>query len=144
MTSQTPAHSEDLSATAVVRKHLANVDQGIGPHLADAYATDTTVEQPFLPTDRRTLHGREELREHFAAAAALPLTMRVQNLVSHPSSNDPEVVIVEYDYEVTRPHDEAPTTLANVQVFRVRHGEIVESRDYHDHHRIRALLQPVR
>jgi ketosteroid isomerase-like protein len=128
------------SPPEVVRRHLANVDRGMHPDLADAYAVDAVVDLPFMPGDGGRLEGRDAIRRHFAAAAGLPIRLRVRNLTIHETA-DPEVVIAEYDYEGSLLTTKRSFTVRNIQVFRLQDGKIVESRDYHDHGRIAAALR---
>jgi uncharacterized protein len=109
--------------------------------LADLYAEDTVVTLPHGIPEPTRIEGREAIRRHFATAPDMPLRMRAENVVMHETA-DPEVVITEYDYV-----GEATTTgrtfvSHNIIVMRVRDGEIVESRDYHDHYAIGAALEP--
>jgi ketosteroid isomerase-like protein len=130
---------KDQDSVDVVRQHLSNVDRGMDPDLADAYAVDAVVELPFMPGDRGRLVGRDAIRRHFAAAATLPVRLRVRNVTIHETA-DPEVVIAEYDYEGSLDRTGRLFTVRNIQVFRLRAGLIAESRDYHDHARIAAAL----
>lgn len=120
------------------REVFARLSGGIGrgewATLGSLYAVDAEVSMPFDP--RRTrLHGRDEVARHFAAAADLPITLNPDNVRIHDTS-DPEVIVAEYDY--TGPDFRIP----NIQVLRIRNGEIIESRDYHDHATLAAILQP--
>ena len=83
--------------------------------------------------------GRDAIREHFAAASRAQLRLQVRNLRVHETT-DPEVVVAEYDYGIDT--DGRSAIVANIQVMRVRDGLIVESRDYHDHARLAALVGP--
>ena len=72
------------------------------------------------------------IRKHFAKFAAAPLKLQVRDVVVRQTT-DPEVIVAEWDY-----HGLVTTTgrmfrVSNIQVSRVRHGKIVESRDYHNH-----------
>jgi ketosteroid isomerase-like protein len=127
------------TAADVVRRHLARFDAGIHRDLADAYDPAAVVEQPFLPGTQRRLEGRDAIRAHFAAAASMPLRLRVRNLVLHETL-DPGVVIAEYDYDVVVTASGETFTIANIQVFRIRNGLILSSRDYHDHARLASAL----
>ncbi|GAA4586433.1 ketosteroid isomerase-like protein [Actinoplanes octamycinicus] len=119
------------------REVFARLSGGIGrgewDTLGELYAPDAVVTMPFDP--RRTrLRGRDEVARHFAAAAALPITLSPDNVRVHETA-DPEVIVAEYDYA-------GPDfRMANVQVLRIRDGLIVESRDYHDHAAIAAALR---
>jgi ketosteroid isomerase-like protein len=95
------------------------------------------VDQPFMAPRRSHIVGREEIRGHFTGAAAAPFELRPHNVVVH-TTGDPEVVIAEFDYDVRNTATGRQSTVANVQVLRVRGGQIVATRDYHDHLRLAA------
>jgi ketosteroid isomerase-like protein len=105
--------------------------------LPDLYAIDTVVTHPLGRTP--PLRGREALRTHFAAASELPLEMRADELVVHETA-DPEVVIGEFVYRGRNTATDHAFAVRNVFVMRVRDGEIVESRDYADHHAFAAAF----
>lgn len=120
----------------VARRFLGRISAGAWDELADLYAEDAVSLAPMnLPRPRR-IAGREALRTQFAAAAGAGYRFTVENLVLH-GTEDPEVVVAEFDYTGTGP-DGAPFRAANLQVFRVRDGLIVETRDYHDQLRLAA------
>jgi ketosteroid isomerase-like protein len=121
--------------TATPREVFERLSSGITAgrwhELADLYAEHAVVEQPMAtPPAPRRLEGREVIRAHFTAAADGPLRLAARNVVVHETA-DPEVVIAEFDYTAT--FEEHTFAFANVQVLRVRDGQIVASRDYHDH-----------
>jgi ketosteroid isomerase-like protein len=124
----------------VVQRHLARFDEGITSELADAYDATAVIEQPFLPGNERRLPGRDAIRRHFTAAESAPLQLQIRNLVVH-ETHDPEVVIAEYDYDGRVTSTGRTFRVANIQVFRIRNGLIVASRDYHDHARIANALR---
>jgi uncharacterized protein len=65
-------------------------------------------------------------------AAAGPRPRRqVGNVTIHETA-DPEVIVAEFEYQGTTETGE-PYALPAIFVMRVRDGEIVSSRDYHDH-----------
>jgi ketosteroid isomerase-like protein len=94
---------------------------------------------PFAPSPPARLEGREAIRAHFAAAASGPLTLQASNVVVH-DTGDPEVVIAEFDYDGQVSTTGRSFRVSNIQVLRVRNGQIVSSRDYHDHLAIAAAL----
>jgi ketosteroid isomerase-like protein len=53
-------------------------------------------------------------------------------------TDDPEVIVAEFDYDGLITTTGHAFRFSNVQVLRVRDGLIVETRDYHDH---RALAR---
>jgi ketosteroid isomerase-like protein len=131
--------SDPASPRRVLESLLQGISDGRWNDLADLYAEDAVVEQPFAPSPPRRLEGREAIQAHFAAAAQGPLRLAASNLVVHDTA-DPEVVIAEFDY-----HGRVTTTghtfrVANIQVLRVRDGRIVSSRDYHDHLALAAAV----
>lgn len=106
--------------------------------LPDLYAEDAVVDQPFAPNSLR-LHGRETIRKHFAGADGL-LRLRAHNIVVHDTT-DPEVIIAEFDYDGVVINTGRSFQASNIQVLRVRDGQIIESRDYHDHMALAAAMQ---
>lgn len=117
---------------------LGGIDEGRWTELSRLYADDAVVEQPLLAPTPGRIVGRDQIEAHFSAAASGPIRLRVRNLVVHDTT-DPEVIIAEYDYEATHTVTGRTTTLANIQVLRVRDGKIQTSRDYHDHLRLAAV-----
>ena len=80
---------------------------------------------------RPVVHARRP--ETRAAAEAGPRPRRrVANVTIHETT-DPEVIVAEFEYQGTDPVSGAPYALPAIFVLRVRDGEIVSSRDYHDH-----------
>ena len=131
--------SHDSSARTIIERHLARVSLGMTGDLADAYAENAVVEQPFMPHGQGRIEGRDALRAHFERATSMPLELRVDNLVVYETT-DPEIVIAEYDYDGRVVPTGETFRVANVQIFQVHDGEIVRSRDYHDHAAIAAAL----
>ena len=125
-----------MTATTSPRDVFERLLQGITNRswdgLADLYAEDAVVEQPFGGLAPTRLEGREALRERFLTAAAGRLELEAHNVVVHETT-DPEVVVAEFDYHGRVVETDRRFTCANVQVLRVRNGQIVASRDYHDH-----------
>lgn len=120
------------SPTEVFHRLLAGVTGQRWAELPDLYAEDTVVEHPFAPGGGRVMRGREALRAHFAAGGRLGLTMTIEDVVVHQTT-DPEVVAGEFTYRGTVDATGTPFTVRNIVVMRVRDGQILESRDYHDH-----------
>ncbi len=127
----------------LIEGHLGRVSPGMNGDLADAYAERAVVEQPFMPHGQDRIEGREALRAHFERAASMPLELRVDNLVVYETTN-PEVVVAEYDYDGRVVSTGESFRVSNVQIFWVHDGEIVRSRDYHDHAAIAAALNAAR
>jgi ketosteroid isomerase-like protein len=97
------------------------------------YAEQIDVVHPFDPLRGAPLRSRDELRERFASAAARPRQRRRVGNVTIHETTDPEVIVAEFEYQGTDADTAEPYALPAIFVFRVRNGEIVSSRDYHDH-----------
>lgn len=115
---------------AVFERLIRGISEGRWDDLADLYAEDAIVDQPFVSAAPRRIEGRETIRAHFAGASVMGLSLVAHDVVVHETS-DPEVIIAEFDYAITG--QEGSVTAANIQVLRVRDGLIVATRDYHDH-----------
>jgi len=101
--------------------------------LALLYAEQTDVRHPFAPLGDTPLRTRGELRRHFAEGPARTEgaeRFEPTDMLIHQTA-DPEVVVVEFNY--TGSANGRPFSLPCIFVVRVRHGEIVESRDYGNH-----------
>ena len=125
--------SETPSPRDVFLELLQGITTGRYAELARLYSEDTVVETVFEPVGPRRLEGRAALRERFAAVAAhSPLELRATNVVIR-ETDDPEVIVAEFDYRVHHRTTDRTFEAANIQVLRVRDGLIVHSRDFHDH-----------
>jgi ketosteroid isomerase-like protein len=101
---------------------------------ADKFAEDATFELPFAPAGvPRRVEGREAIRAFFRAgterAGSAARGWEFRSVVVHETV-DPEVIVTEFDV-----HGELIATgelyqFANLQVMRVRDGEITSLRDY--------------
>jgi ketosteroid isomerase-like protein len=106
------------------------------------YAEDCVVEVPYaFGATAARLEGGQTVREHFARAGQVPFVLRARGLVVH-ETEDPELVVSEWDYEVTARATGRTATVANVQFLRVRDGQIVHSKDFHDHRALAELAAP--
>lgn len=101
--------------------------------LPELYAEQTDVVHPFDPLHGPALRSREELRKRMESLAARPRERRRVGNVRIHETTDPEVIVAEFEYQGTKPGTGEAYALPAIFVMRVRDGEIVESRDYHDH-----------
>ncbi|MFE7191731.1 nuclear transport factor 2 family protein [Kitasatospora sp. NPDC057541] len=132
--------SETRSPREVFHALLDGITAGRFAELAGLYAEDAVVEMVFEPVGPRRLEGREALRERFLAVGEhSPLDLGARNVVVR-ATDDPEVVVGEWDYDVRHRTTGRESTVANLQVLRVRDGLIVHSRDFHDHLALADLL----
>jgi uncharacterized protein len=100
--------------------------------LPELYAEQIDVVHPFDPLHGAPLRSREELRARMARLAAGPRPRRRVGNVTIHETTDPEVIVAEFEYQGTTDTGQ-PYALPAIFVLRVRNGEIVSSRDYHDH-----------
>ena len=125
----------------VAEKLVTGISEGRCEEVPRLYAEDCVVEVPYATGGAAPLlEGGAAVREHFSHADAMPFRLRARDLVVH-ETEDPELVVLSWDYEVTATTTGATATVANVQFLRVRDGLIVHSRDFHDHARFAALAQ---
>jgi ketosteroid isomerase-like protein len=125
------------SPREVFEKLITGIGEGRWEELGALYAEDAVVDQPLMAPDPVRITGRAQIAAHFAGAARMGFRVRPRNIVVH-TTGDPEVVIAEFDYDTPVEGAQQPLTSANVQVLRVRDGQIVQTRDYHDHLRLAA------
>ncbi|MCW8100403.1 nuclear transport factor 2 family protein [Streptomyces tauricus] len=103
------------------------------------YAEDALVRQPFAKPVEVVLTGRAEIEQHLSAFGTAPVTLSPRNIEVHETA-DPQVVVGEWDNDVTRTTDGTTVSTHNIAVFCVRDGQVVWSRDYHDHAALTGLL----
>ncbi|MEV7774599.1 nuclear transport factor 2 family protein [Kitasatospora sp. NPDC086791] len=125
--------SETPSPREVFLELLEGITAGRFTELARLYAEDAVVETVFEPVGPRRFEGRAVLAERFAQVGAqTPLELRAENVVVR-ETDDPEVIVAQFDYRAHHRTTGRDFASANIQVLRVRDGLIVHSRDYHDH-----------
>jgi len=108
------------------------IAEGNPDGLPELYAEQIDVVHPFDPLRGAPLRTRAELRDRMKQFAAGPRPRRrVGNVTIHETA-DPEVIVAEFEYQGTTDAGR-PYALPAIFVLRVRNGEIVSSRDYHDH-----------
>jgi ketosteroid isomerase-like protein len=134
--------AETASPRTVVENLLKGITNRSRTELSALYAEDVVVEHPFNVPEPTRINGRAELHERFTQASDRPFEMSVHNVVIR-ETDDPEVVVVEYDYLITITTTGQTLETANILVVRVRDGLIVHSVDYHNHHRLHAALDAV-
>lgn len=120
---RTPRETVDLLLHTVVHGRRAEI--------ADLYAPDVRIENPWAPPGvPRVSTGREELRARMAQTEQLWSFDSVQDVVVHETA-DPEVVVLEYRVNATiNASPIAKASLGFVSVMRIVDGLIVTARDY--------------
>jgi ketosteroid isomerase-like protein len=118
------------------REVFRRLSEGIGSgdwsglHLL--YAENAEVTIPFMMPAAVRIHGREEIREHFARFDG-QISLQPQDVRVYETT-DPGLIVAEFDYAV------GGRVLPNIQVLRVRDGLIVETHDYHHHAALTEMM----
>ncbi|MFB7473590.1 nuclear transport factor 2 family protein [Kitasatospora sp. NPDC056184] len=132
--------SETRSPREVFHALLDGITAGRFAELDGLYAEDAVVEMVFAPVGPRRVEGRAALRERFLAVGEhSPLELAARDVVVR-ATDDPEVVVAEWDYRARHRTTGRELTVANLQVLRARDGLVVHSRDFHDHAALADLL----
>jgi ketosteroid isomerase-like protein len=118
--------------TQIFERLSEGIGSGDWSKLHLLYAEDASVEIPFMMPAPVRIHGREQVREHFARFDG-QVSLRPRDVRVHETL-DPTVIVAEWNYEVKG------VQLPNIQVLRVRDGLIAETRDYHHHAALAALM----
>jgi uncharacterized protein len=126
---------EPRDVIEVLLKGLADKDLAA---VASLYAEDSVVRQPFAKPEI-VLTGRAQIEQFLGGLAEAPITLSPRDIQVHLTA-DPEVVVGEWDNDMTRTTDGATASMHNIAVFCVRDGQIAWSRDYHDHAVLAGLL----
>jgi uncharacterized protein len=124
--------AQPRSPRAVFLALVNGIADGNPDGLPELYAEQIDVVHPFDPLRGAPLRSREELRDRMAQFAAGPRPRRRVGNVAIHETTDPEVIVAEFEYQGTTDAGK-PYALPAIFVMRVRNGEIVSSRDYHDH-----------
>jgi uncharacterized protein len=109
------------------------IAEGNPDGLPELYAEEIDVVHPFGPLHGAPVRSRDELRKRIESLAARPRQRRRVGNVTIHETTDPEVIVAEFEYQGTSPDTGEPYALPAIFVMRVRNGEIITSRDYHDH-----------
>ena len=122
---RTPRETVDLLLHTVVH--------GRRPEIADLYAPDVRIENPWAPPGvPRVSEGRAELKARMEMTEDLWSFDSVQDVVVTEGA-EPETVVLEYRVNATLAageHAGAKFSLGFVSVMRVVDGLIVSARDY--------------
>jgi len=115
----------------VLLQILQGVSEKRWDDLPALYAEVTDVRHPISPAGVAPLLNRDDLRRHFTAAAAATERLRFSpEDVRILETEDPEVVIAEFEYRGKNLDTGRAFAVPCVFVTRVRNGQVVESRDY--------------
>jgi ketosteroid isomerase-like protein len=107
----------DRDPRQVIEQLIGGISKGAWLELDDLYAESAVIEYPFALPEPRRLEGRQAIRRYFQAAAKMQLQLRARNVTIH-ETGDPEVVVVEYDYDGLATATGRSFHVANIQVSR--------------------------
>jgi len=124
--------SDFLTPRQVVQALMQGISDGAWTGLHTLFSDDAIIEYPFALPVRTQLNGLEAIKKYFASTSALPLKLKMRDLVVHETSN-PEIVVAEWDYDGFVTTTRHTFRVSNITVTTVRNGKIVASRDYHNH-----------
>lgn len=132
--------SQPASPREVVENLIKGFENRAWGELSALYDENAVVEHPFNVPEPTRVEGRAALHERFLGASTRPFEVTPSKVVVF-QTDDPEVVVVQYDYTVTVKTTGKTLLTPNILVVRVRDGLIVHSVDYHNHAAFAALLQ---
>lgn len=110
---------------------LRTIIEGTRDDVADLYAEDVLITNPFVAEGLRESRGNEALRTRMKSFAQYLDYSEVKNVTIHETT-DPQVAIVEFTVAGTLVPTGEAFELASINVVRVVDGLIVESRDHSD------------
>ncbi|WP_194920899.1 nuclear transport factor 2 family protein [Catenulispora rubra] len=133
--------SEHVRTTReTVELMLRTVIEGSRDDLADLYAEDVVVTNPFVAEEYRESRGNTALRTRMKGFAQYLHYSEVKNVTLHETA-DPQVAIVEFTVVGTLVPTGEGFELPSINVIRVVDGLITESRDHSDGLRTAKLLE---
>ena len=122
----------------VFERLIGAISSGSWSEIAELYAEDAVVEIPFAPYPPRRIEGRAALGARFEELGeSRAIELQAKNVLVR-RTDDPEVIVAEFDYAGRYPATGRTFEVSNILVLRVREGRIVHSRDFHDHLAIAA------
>ncbi|MBS2537564.1 nuclear transport factor 2 family protein [Catenulispora sp. NF23] len=135
--------SEHVRTTReTIENMLRVVIEGTRDDLADCYAEDVVITNPFAPEEFRESRGNAAVRTRMKSFAQYLHYTEIKNVTIHETT-DPQVAVVEF----TVVGDLAPSgkqfELPSINVIRVVDGLIAESRDHSDGVRTAKLLEDI-
>jgi ketosteroid isomerase-like protein len=135
--------SEHVRTTReTVEQMLRTVTEGTRDDLADFYAEDAVVTNPFVAQEYRESRGNAALRARMKGFAQYLHYTEVKGVTIHETT-DPQVAIVEFTVVGTLAPTGEAFELPSINVIRVVNGLIAESRDHSDGLRAAKLLESI-
>jgi ketosteroid isomerase-like protein len=120
------------SPRTVAASLIKGIENRSWTELSALYDENVVVEHPFNRPSATRIEGLADLTAHFAAAPTHKVDLVPHDVVIR-ETDDPEVVVVQYDYTITAKETGKSMETPNILVIRVRDGRITHSVDYHNH-----------
>ena len=121
---------------------LRAIIEGTRDDVADLYAEDVLITNPFVAEGLRESRGNEALRTRMKSFAQYLDYAEVKNVTIHDTT-DPQVAIAEFTVAGTLVPTGEAFELASINVIRVVDGLIIESRDHSDGLAAAKLLESI-
>jgi ketosteroid isomerase-like protein len=122
---------------------LRTTTEGTRDDLADLYAEDVVISNPFAPDGiAKESRGNAELRARMKNFAQYLDYTAVKNVTIHETT-DPQVAVVEFTLAGTLVPTGEAFELPAINVIRVVDGLVTESRDHSDSVRAGKLLEKI-
>ena len=122
---------------------LRIIIEGSRDDVADLYAEDVVVTNPFVGEEYREVRGNAALRARMNGFAKVLHYTEVKGVTIHETT-DPQVAVVEFTVVGTVVPTGEGFELPAINVIRVVDGLITESRDHSDGVRAAKLLESVK
>jgi ketosteroid isomerase-like protein len=117
---------------AVAASLIKGIEKGAWTELSVLYDENVLVEHPFNRPAPTRIEGLADLVAHLEAAPPQNVDLVPHDVVIR-ETDDPEVVVLQYDYTITSRTTGKSMETPNILVIRVRDGRITHSVDYHNH-----------
>lgn len=124
---------ESRSPREVFLELVNSIADGQVGHVPDLYADEIDVSHPFDPLREPPVRSRAEMRARIPEGTVIPKHRARPEIRGIIETADPEVIVAEFAYQKTHAVTGEPVSQPAIFVMRVRDGQIVTSRDYHDH-----------
>lgn len=125
--------AESRSPREVFLELVNRIADGRVGDIPDLYAEEIDVVHPFDPMHAPPLRSRAELSAQVPPGTVMPKHRERPEIRAIHETADPEVIVAEFAYQRNHAVTGEPVSQPAIFVMRIRNGEIVSSRDYHDH-----------
>jgi ketosteroid isomerase-like protein len=125
--------ADSRSPREVFLELVNSIADGRVGEVPDLYAAEIDVVHPFDPMHAAPLRSRAEMRARIPEGTVLSRHRERPEIRAIHETGDPEVIVAEFAYQRSHAVTGEPVSQPAIFVMRVRNGEIVSSRDYHDH-----------